>query len=243
MQDYKFDYNEYKRKVRSSIGISIYLLIFFAVVLLGVIYFIKPKKNVVSNFYFVEVNNFLKYFDANALSAEIQARNGAGYIYFDSSYHVLAGYYLNQQSAQQVCNNIKEDYPTAKVFSIECANFKKHKNLTDKQNQIVFEIIEKNLENVENLYENIVNFDKNDINIDDLKNFFNNLSTDYEQICNKFFSNFSENSKYIKSKQNINNINSCIKELSDCVNNNQLYKLKYNLIKIVVEHNYFVSCF
>ena len=122
MQEYQFNYKEYNKKIyRSSGGGSIAVMVFVIIVLIGLAFFltkqnIKHKKN---EFYFVEINKCLTYKDASDLSIEIQSRAGAGYVFFDGSYHVLANFYLNKADAESVCENLKPDYPTCKVFSLK----------------------------------------------------------------------------------------------------------------------------
>ncbi len=245
MDEYQFSYEEYKKRVYKNPGLSIYIICFFIIILIGAAFLLWPKQSNdnKTTFYFVEVDNFLVYKDANALAGEIQSRLGAGYVYFDTSYHVLASFYPTAESASAVVDNLLSEYPSAKLFSISCNKFSKHNNLTDSQNRIVAETIAKNNETIDEIYKNILNFDKNDINISVLKQNFTILATNYKKTMDEMSGCFSRNSNYFKTIKNIENIMSAINSLNDYVDNNEIFKLKYNLIKIVVEHCAYVNTF
>ncbi len=245
MDEYQFSYEDYKKRVRNH-GLSVYIIGFFIILLIGAAVLLWPKevenKNKTS-YYFVEIDNFLVYKDANALAGTIQKELGAGYIYFDSSYHVFAAFYPDENSATAVADNLLSDYPSARVFKIDCNVFSSHNNLTENQNEAVKNTILKNDEIINKIYENILNFDKNEININILKQNFTNFCSDYNKIYENLKSSFTKNSKYYKAVENILNINNSLASFNNYVDNNELHKLKYNLIKIVVEHCAFVNSF
>ncbi len=243
MNDYQFDYKEYKKKIKNKGGMSFLIILFIIILLVGVIYFIIPKASDVDYLYFVQTNQFLNYNDASIKAAEIQQQNGAGFIYYDSVYHVLAGFYPDEKSAISVVNNIKATQPDSMVFKLECNKFIRHKNLTNNQNELIFEIINKNVANLNKIYENIIKFDKNEVNINELNINFLNLKTDYDNLIANFNKNFDKKSKYLHAVACLKKIKSSVNNLCLHLANNEFYKLKYETISIAVQHQSFLSCF
>lgn len=243
MDNYTFNYNEYKKKIKQQHGFSFLIILFLIIALVGIAYWLISNNGQNEYLYFVEVNSYLSYNEANIKAGEIQTQNGAGYIYFDNVYHVLAGYYPTEESATAVVNNILPSEPNSKVFKLECNSFNRRNNLTNKQNELVIEIVNKNKTNLNKIYENIINFDKNEANINELNINFLNLKTDYENLISEFSKNFNQKSKYINAIDSVKKIKTSIENLITSLSNNEFYKLKYETINIAIQHQCFLSCF
>ena len=242
MQEYQFNANEYKKKISyKSSNKNFFVYVFICIILMGAVFFLKPKQKTNSDFlYFVEINNFLNYNDATALSTEIQEKAGAGYIYYDGTYHVFAHVYLNKADAQNVCNNLAEEYPTCKVFSKEFNKNINLKELNDSQKKAVKILIEVCDDCLNQIYENILNYDKGEIDNQKLILNFKNVKNYFENCQNEFNSSFANNSKYNKAKTYLEELKMAINNLS---NENSNCNKKYELIKFSINYLNVLSCF
>ena len=244
MQNYVFNYGDYNKKIHKPTQGGMCVIVFIIICLLGVACFLNQTKPSYNQFYFVEIKNFLTYKDATNLATEIQAKNGAGYVYFDGSYHVLASFYPTKKEAETVCNNLKNDYPSSQVFELNYNKLSKFKNLSQNQNNAI-SAVNLNLYNaIENLYSCIIKYDTSNIGENELAQTLNKLHSAYKDEYNNFLAQFSNNSKYNKAKTNLEDINSTLNNLSNVTSEQNIsYKLKYNAIKIVVDYSSFLSCF
>ncbi len=243
MQEFQFDIKEYKKKIASSNSRSVplFVYVFFCVILLGVVYFLKPNTNKTNKFYFVEINNFLNYNAANELSIKMQEKGGAGYIYFDGKYHVLASFYPNESNAETVCKNLKTDYPTATVF---CLDYKEKINLeylSENQKNTTKTLIENCKNCVDEIYGNILSFDKCEIDKQQLILNFKSIEIRFNDCSNDFMQAFNADSKFNKAKTYLNEMELSIKNLTN--ENLKPYMLKYEQIKFTINFLNIISCF
>ena len=88
--NYSYNSSYYVNKNKKQVSITI--LIFLIIILLAVAVFLIEKKEKKTYFYFLQANEFLNYKDASNLAYELQSKQGAGYIYYDGSYHVIISY-------------------------------------------------------------------------------------------------------------------------------------------------------
>lgn len=246
MQQYSFNSKEYNKKIYKSPSVGGFaILIFFIIILIGVAFvLIKQTKVKKNEFYFVEINAFASYKDACNLANEIQAKQAAGYVYFNGTYHVLANFYPSKQDAQNVCQNLIEEYPNCKVFSIEYKKFVKTKNLTNAQANATQNLSNKAHQTIEQIYNNILAFDKAEINQTELKLNFEKIANDFSPCYNNFVAEFKENSKFNKAKTSLSEMFFVLGNLKQLAESNmENFRLKYNMTKFVVEYCNFLTCF
>ncbi len=238
---YSFDYNVYRKRIHSKSGFSYTIVFIFIIILLGLAVFLQPNKVNSTKLYFVQIKSLLNYGEASKLSNELQQKNAAGYIYYDGYYHVLASYYPNIKEAEAVCENLKNDYPTANVFTLEVHKFIKTKTLTNEQNSLVEKTIKENSILINGLYDAITRFESNQINLSEFSLNLKTMKTNYDKVYSKFNQNFRNDTNIASI---ICDINDDIKELSSEVDNsNTQYILRYKLIKIVISHYSFLEVF
>ena len=243
---YQFDLKEYRRKISSTnSGASgtFAIYIFICIILVGALFFLKPSKKTEHNntFYFLEISRYLNYADASKLSNEIQAKGGAGYVYFDGQYRVFASLYLNKTDAEKVCENLKLDYSTAKVFEYEYKRNLNLNNLSTAQKKSAKNLIEHGNETLNQIYENIVAFDKAEINQNNLLLNFKTIKNNFDECCKDFNLAFDENSKFNKAKSYILELNSALNALTNKDNAN--FTLKYELIRFAINYSNILTCF
>ena len=242
MQNYEFDYNQYKMKINKKNKYSICVMSFLILILLGVAFFVYPKDHRTTEFYFVEIRSFVTYNEANNLATTIQSMGGAGYVYYDGYYHVLAAYYPNEKDAKKVCENLKSEYDSAEVYTLTTDKFLKSNSLTTQENNTITEMINTNLTLIEQLYSNIIAYDTSSINESQLLINLENLKTDYKNKYDNYLSYFKQNDKFSKSIKYLNKIlNSTENFKSICSDQQISYKIKYELIKIVINHSSFLA--
>jgi len=234
MNNYHFDYNQYKKKIHKPFNVSIIFLVVCILILTAVAGLVIKTPNYVE-FYFVEVDRFLNYSEASSLAAEIQAQNAGGYIYFDNTYHVLANAYLTKEDAKKISLNLKEKYKNCCVFTLKTQKFNKNMNKYEKN--AVEEVISANEKIIENLYNLTIKSDSLEINQTQLKIEISNLKNSYQSDITSFNTTFKTNNKINTAKENIATI---YKSLESDLNG---WKLKYNLINIIINHYSFLEFF
>ena len=241
MQNYKFDYSSYMLKVRPRKKISFTIIVILIILLMGLALYIGIKPNPNQYYYFVEINTFYRYLDANNLANQIQNKGGAGYVYYDDKYHVLASFYPNKEDAEKVCENLKNEYSNASVFVIEATKFKVDRKFSDKENNVLAKLNKANSELFNNLYTIINNYDSSKEQKNQLLINIENCHSTYKSSAN-LIDPYFKNSKYSTSKQYILDILSCSQDSVDVAKEEDFsYKLKYNLIKIVLLHCSFLN--
>ena len=222
MQEYQFNSKEYNKKIynRTNNG-SFAVIIFFIIILVGAAFLLikqnKPSKN---EFYFVEINQFLTYKEASSLSEEIQSKSGAGYIFFNGKYHVFANFYLSKADAESVSENLKQQYPNCKVYTLSYNKFSKNKKLSSTENSACKKLYEVGQTSIEQLYNNIYQYDTSQINENQLKANFCSIADNLSEL---YFSLGS------------------LKNITDETDFN--FKMRYELIKFVVNFTNTISCF
>lgn len=243
MSNYSFDYSQYKNKIYKKNPYSFTLIFLLIIILLGLCVFLKPINNKHYKYYFVEVDCFQTYKDALMLSNSLQERGGAGYVYFDNSYHVLASFYVEYDDAKMVANNIKNEYSNAKVFTIETKKFINNTNLNSAQNKAVKNLLETTKEQIVKLEKFSNKYDIKKLSYTELSIHLKNLQKDYDERQNNFITAFKSYSKYNLAKEYLEEINTSLKAISNESEQNISKALRYHTINIVINRYQFLSCF
>lgn len=242
MSEYIFDYNQYKKTITNKSHFSYSLIIFIIILLLGLCVYFKPNKLKESKLHFVEIGSVQTYSSALNLSQEINSLGGAGFIFFDGTYHVLANYYSSYNDAEKVVENLKNDHSNAKVFSISSASFSKSKKLSSSQNSTV-ENFNNESKKIMIQFENIVT----DLSINKIRNeefsiLMKNLRQDYDNLNSNIQSSFKNNSQFNKAKDYANIMATSLLNASTS-ETFALNTLRYELVSFVVNRHHFLSCF
>lgn len=241
MQNYEFNYNAYISKIKPKQKIGFTLILITIILLMGLCMFIGFSPNITQNFYFVEINSFYKYLDATNLASQLQNKGGAGYVYYDEKYHVLASFYPTKKEAESVCENLKEQYPNCAVFMVEAKKFKTNSKFSDQENKILANCNKANINLINEAYNHILSYDTSTHSIKKLKL---NLTNSYDKYKNSTqdINTIFNNSNYSTSKQYVLDITDSVKSLTSDIEQSELnYTLKYNLIKIVLLHCAFLN--
>ncbi len=243
MQNYQFDYAQYKQKLNKPNNGILAVLMVVIIVLMGILTFINANSFNSTTFYFVEVDRFINYTHASSLANEIQEKNGAGFVRLDSSYIVLAGFYPNYDTANKVCENLKSEYPNVAVYSFSVENFYKKKELSTNGNKIL-ESLTRNLQAcVNKLYDLSILVSTKEISNNQLsleiKQLLDGFESEYSNFCRSFNTN-----KHLKAKETALSIKNSLSSLNNKTENeNFLQYLRYTNIKIVVDYCSFLGCF
>lgn len=235
MQEYVFDYATYKKKIKKPFNFSFSLTIVVCILLLGLAFFLNQKRTDLE-FYFVQVGEFENFSHANVLANEISSQNGAGFVYFDGSYHVLAGFYLNKTDAENVAKNISTNYPSAKTFSITQQKFAYNKNYNKAQNEMFYNMFESLFEMENDLYNLSVLVDTNAINQTKASTKITSLIDIFASIADNFSTQFKDDYSMINERKALKEIESSLNRLKGATEQELQQKLKYELINIVINH-------
>ncbi len=247
MQSYNFDYNQYRKKINTPKKSSLSILCFLILICLGLAMFLYPNTIKKDEYYFVEINSFLTYNEASNLANNISAMNGAGYVYYDGKYRVFAAFYPTKEDAEKVCENLISNYPTCSVYTLKCDRFYKLNTLTDNQNKSIEDLLKANVNLMNEVYKCIINFDTNEININRLFLNLESIRSDYKRYSDAFFNQFNTNTKYNKAKKYVAKIvefTDYFEQLKEEENEQTIsQKLKYKLVKMVIDHSSLLDSF
>ena len=244
MQNYYFDYYQYKKKINSHKTAGFSLIIFFIIILTGIAMLVYPKSKTYTVVYFVEINTFLNYKDASTLANEISALGGAGYVYYDGKYHVLASYYPDEEDATTVSENLLTDYPTAKVYAIKIDKVSLSNELSSSQQDCIKDQINANEKLINSLYNTIIQYDSNSISDSEVNIMLSNIKTDFDNNRDSFLEQFKIDSKFNLAKKYLSKISQYVEQFGEMKDEQNISsKLKYYLIDIVINHSSFLSAF
>lgn len=244
MQEYKFDSKEYKKKIlkKETFGFSFFVYVFVCIILMGVIFFLKPSiKTKTENFYYVEVACTLNYNEAFKISTDMQTKGGAGYIYFDGKYHVFANLYLTKLEANSVAENIKEVYPSSKIYEMEFNKNINTKQLSSQQEKAVKNLTQTGFNSLNQIYENIIEYDKANLEKNIMILNFKTIKNNFESCYNEFIAAFDKNSKFNKCKTHLEKLYSSLENLTK--DENQPFNYKYELINFSINFLSVLTCF
>lgn len=238
--NYNFDYYQYKKKITAKNKISFSVIFLFIILLSGLFVFLKPiKNNNTIEFNFVEIGCYSSYKQALELANKCQTEGAAGYIYYDSNYHVLANFYLTETDANSVVENLLNDYNNSKVFSIESNNNKS----TINNNEDLKNLNTCTINTINNLTNLSIDYDKNELNFNQVKNKLTNLYENFKSSNNSFLAEFKTSFKLNSAKENSSKIEQNLLELSSSNEENFNQLFKYKLIDIVINYSSFLDCF
>lgn len=237
MPEYIFNFNEYKKKIKKSTNFNWVFTIVFIIFLLGLNVFFKTNFTPNYNFYFVEIDCVKSFSKANKIANELCIKNGAGFIYFDNNYHVLAGFYKDETSAKTVAENIANEFKNAKIFSISVsksatknAKFNKGKNQIDSLISTLFEI-----EN--SLYETSILVETENTNFKTINTKLITLYDKYLKVFDDFKSAFAENNSAYNILKKAKTIQTSLFDLTQTAQHELAQKLRYETVNIAVNHS------
>lgn len=238
--NYSYNSSYYVNKNKKQVSITI--LIFLIIILLAVAVFLIEKKEKKTYFYFLQANEFLNYKDASNLAYELQSKQGAGYIYYDGSYHVIISFYATIVEAESVLENIKNEYTNAKIFNISAQQFMENSRYTNEENEQIKNMILTNENLINQTYNQILSFDKDEISKDILEVNMKNISDEYAKNFENFKKILKNNKNYAIFLKKLTKIDENFKNLYNYAKNGfEDYQLKYELVNIVSCHAMFLS--
>lgn len=244
MQTYNFDYYQYKKKINKKSKLAFPFLIIIILILLITAMLVKPKNLGEIEFYFVEVGSFATYKDAYTLSLEIQQKGGAGYVHFDGEYRVLASYYSTETEAESVVKNLSSDYPKAIVYALSSVKKVNTNNLNSNLAECVLELSNFCLKNIDSISDLILQHDKSEMQTSTLKLELKKLATEFEEPYNNFINLTKKDANQNVAKDYLTTIYSTLSSMQDFETAEYANaKLKYDLIKIIVNYCSFIESF
>lgn len=240
-QPFEFNYLEYKNKTKKKITFPISILIIIIILLSALIIYVKPEKNY--QLYFIELNSFPTYMLANDFATEVKQKNGAGYIYYSTKYHVFANFYCNKKDAESVLSNVKNVYQNSKIYTISLKNFENIKKLGKNQAKSIKNTAIFLNSLISELSALSIDYDNTNINFYELQTNFKNLSEKFETYYSNFCKQFQYDYQANTSKKYLTNIHNALQALSNLNNNCLASEIKYLSIEVVINYSSFLSLF
>ncbi len=235
-------YQTFKRKYKTRKGITFTALIILTILLVGLAVFLIQTSEKKVEFYFIQAGVYLNYREALSLAQELQAKQGAGYVYYDGSYHILISFYPEKADAESVLNNLKVDYPNASVLTLSETAFKKNSSFTADENDAIYDLITNNNTFIRQTYNQLLLLDKSEISASVLQSNLRKISDDFEKNYENFKKNLKNNANFTLFNKILYEILESYKNLCEITKNEfQPYELKYELIKVVCNHVSFLS--
>ena len=219
-ENFFYEYEKRKHNKKQHFTIIVILII----ILSGILSYVTNVDQTFFELYFLEINLFTNYIEANNLSQILKKQNAGGYIYYDGNYHVFANVYLDENSTKKVVENIVDDYSTSKVFSLKILKnsnifiknernsydfYNNFKNLLQNLNSLSLELDKEKIDI--NRFSTAVSQEKIHINsiCNDMKNYINNL-----EIFNKYMQDISICFEQILNSKNISEVRYNLIDLS-----------------------------
>ena len=242
MEQNVYNYYQYKKSKskKNNHFTSIFLSI---VILLSAIVYIKPKQSNLITMHYVEINNFQTYLEAKNLSQELMEFNCSPYVYFDGKYHVLLSYYSSKTDAEKVVSNLKNNYSSVCVFSIEFANFIEQKNLSKEQNLAVKNFINQSFKTIELLEKCLLAYSKKDESLAKIKTKILDNEKILRSAVDDLIQQFKTNSKYNIAKECAQTIIQSYSEIGNFESNTFENNLRYQIVNISINLLKFKSLF
>ena len=240
MQNYFFDYAQYKHKINKKSSNILPLLVFIIFILTGVLAFIRNTPNE-QDFYFVQINEFASYKDAANLAQTLQQQNAAGYIYYDGTYHVFANFYFKEKDASSVVSNLSNEYPSAKIFTLTSPKKFNTKNISQQQKAEIDTFSLNVISLSQSINTSVTNLDTNKSNFAKIKLTLKSQISQFNKHCSAMLSTLSQ--EHNPQISYANNISSSLENLLTSTEQNASFKLKYHLTEIMINYSLFLSAF
>lgn len=233
--NYQFNYYQYKKTITQKNNFSFTIIFLLIIFLTAACVIIAPKRKVVNEFFYVEIDNFQTYNEAISLSSELQKSGTGSYIFFDKSYHVLVSFYSSKNDAEKVCENIKNSHPNSQVFSINFPQFYHQKSLKKSQNLAIENLLNLTKKIISQLEHLSNNFDRQTISYAEVNNSIKNYLDDYTSTYEELLENFKTNSKFNKVKEYSEEIQTSLQSLTKKEADKLSVSLRYELISITIK--------
>ena len=243
MEVFQFDYYQYKKRINNNLKFNFSVIFILIILLLGMAIYLKPSEKKL-NFYFVEIASFQTYSKASTLANEIKQQHGAGYIYYDYNYKVLATYFTSKSDAEKVVSNLVESYPNAKVYTLQVTKKLKLKSLNKQQVEIVGKLNSKLQETINILSNASMLLDKQELSLNKFIHQTNEILNSFSDLYENFLNLFKQNSTHNVTKEHLENIQTNLTHLTNVKDEQYLHNnLKFKLIDIVINFANFLKCF
>ena len=241
--DYVFDYNHYKQSVNPKKTNWFFFAFLIIILLSGIHILINPRKIILEEFYFIEIDNFQTYSSAQKLASEINLQQGAGFIFYDGKYHVLASFYSDKNQAKTVLNNLISSYENATIFTLSAAQLEANNSLSNEQNNGLKIYINETNSLILQLEKLSINFIKKEISFNQTSVLLKELMLAYSETYSNFINIFNHDSKYNTSKKHADSILKSLSTLINCEEENLTTSFRYELISIATSRYHLLRSF
>lgn len=236
MQTYEFNYNEYKKKSKRGKSHSLLIIAILIIVLISMCIFLNPT-NATNKYYFVRINTYLTYKEANNAATELHSRSAGGYIHFDGRYHVLASFYPSKAEAEAVLSNISHLYPHADIYTLEA------RSLDRSTNDIILDVVACQIDTISSIYKLILELDQGQISAGQVNSTIKHISSHFSSKQADFvsFHKTTKKPNIINCANILDNISNSLENISTITPQPNLYQYKYELMNIIFNHLSFLD--
>lgn len=243
MDNYVFNQKEYRQSIKKKTSFFFPIVIIVIIILIGLVLFFNSNNRNEIKYYFVKIDSFSTYSDANKLATQLQEQNAGGYIHFDEKYHVLASYYSSQDQAKNVVERLKEKYNNADIYTLTFSEFNGKNQLTKSQNSTIFDLNDCIESIITNLSELLIKYERNEISNTILTAKIKALTEDFNDNKDNFFSSINQ--------PKFHNERNCIEKISTSLNaikssfdaQNLTQTIRYETIQIIFNYSKFCALF
>ena len=228
-----FNFKEYKKRLHVKKFPSFLILIFAIILLAFFAFYLYPTNTQKHTFYFVSISSFSTHSKASNFASEIKNLGGAGYVFFEKNYNVLACCFTNKKEAENVVENLKTTYKNASVINIEINKNFNTLSLSNLQKNCIENLLNLGVDTVKNLSKISIEFDSKNITLPKLKYHITTINNNFEKEYENFKTLFKTNSKFNAAKEHLNNINKNLKTLASYSSEQELNEnFKFLIIDI-----------
>lgn len=236
MKTYIFNYRQYRKKL-NKVSISSFIFLIIVVILSLVLYTnFLPKKEKFFNYHLVEIASFQTYSEASNFSIKIKNLNGAGYIFYDQKYRVIACGFSDLKDAKSVVKNLNSNFKNSCVFTVKISK-KNFKNLDQKTKQNFEKFLNNSNTFIHSIFNLNLKLDKKEIELNKLLTQLKICVENYSYVLDDFIEKYKHysfinpyKSSLKKIKENTNYLNNLSnKNFSSVLLKNTILDFIFNL--------------
>lgn len=243
MTNYSFDITSYHKKINKKKSIPFLVLILMIISLSVCWYFINPKAENFYQFYIVYADRFNTYKQASSLASKIQTEGGAGYIFYDQYYYVFVNTYANENSAEKVVENIKDDYSNANIYHLKINKLNSFKNSKLDQQKSLYDYNTSLANTLLELTGNSIKYDSHETSYEQYIISIKNSKEYTQKLSTECIKHLSYDLTFNTIKSNIQKINNSLDAMSSLDSVNITWKAKFYNCQILESYLSIASSF
>ncbi len=242
MDNYVFNQKEYRRNLKKRSSFFFPIVIVAIILLIGLYIFLNSNNNEIK-YYFVKIDSFSTYSEANDLATKLQSQNAGGFVHFDEKYHVLASFYPSKKQAENVAERLKNEYINADVYTLSFSEFNGKNQLTKNQNNSIFNLNDCIESTTTTLNDLLIQYEKNEISNTILSAKITRLTDEFNEEKENFFSSLNK-PNYNNHRNHIEKISSSLSKIKSSFDDQNLTQtIRFETMQIIFNYSKFCTLF